>query len=180
MRVQANFVPAPIPGLTEANRPVTGGAASFGTMLASSMSASSPAASSGPESKAGAQPAQDRSAQLATTEKSGSTLGAKLEPRPAFKFGSRSGAGRSFTLGASPNLRPNAQSAAQPIPAPATKTEIQTAIDPTLLAGPTATLAMPSLAIPTVPADLSAPLISTAPTFAQLTTNPAGGNAVPP
>ena len=180
MQVQANSVSAPIPGLTEANRPVTGGAASFGTMLASSMSPSSPAASSGPESKGVAQPAQGHSAQLATAAKSGSSPGAKLEPRPAFKFSSRRSAGRSFNPGASPNLQPNVQSAAQLIPASATKTEIQTAINPTPLAGPTATLPVPSLAIPSVPAELGAPLISTAPTFAQVTTNPAEGNAVPP
>jgi hypothetical protein len=157
MQVQANSVAVPVPGPTDTNRPVTGGASSFGTVLASSISASS-----GPISKAAAQPTQDRSAQITTTADSDPSLGAKLESRLAFKSSRK------------------APSAAKIISASPSKTENRPATNQTPVADATRPLPLSSPTIAPLPIGMGALLVSTAPAFAQILTNQADANAVLP
>src|ERR1039457_6208531 len=183
MQVQANSVPSPVLGPTDSIRPLSFGDGSFGTVLASSMSAScrsasSASAASGSGAKAVAQPTQDHSAPITITPNSDSAPGTRVEPRPAFKFRSKSSAGGSLGPGTRHSaLRASAQPAAQPLPNSASKTNDQTTINPTLVAGAKPPLSVP-LTIAPVPAGLGAPRASTASSFTQPIANPGDENAV--
>src|SRR5450755_833526 len=170
MQVQTNSVPAPISGPAGSNRPSAGGAASFGTVLASSLSTPSASIPGGSESKPAVLPAHDRSAETATKADPG--LLPKLEPRLPFKFKGNGVVGRSTYLSRNPSvLRPNPQPTAKPISTAAAKTDDKSRIKRAPVADAPPPAPVSSMAPALSAAGLGVLQVSIIPVFAEPSAN---------